>query len=295
MKDCQTGIYEIARPTGAPSGFVFDSPHSGTNYPADFGFFCDSHLLAKAEDTFVDDLFSNAPHYGAVFLKALFPRTYIDVNRSLDDIDQDLLADSWPGRISRDGRSAAGHGLVRRLIRPGFPIYDRRLSASEIRHRIETYYLPYHAALETLIEDTHRHQGQVWHINCHSMPSSSAYANPGHVHRQIPGNQVDMVLGTRDGTTCPSHFVNEVKSFLQGLGYKVAVNNPYKGMEILRRYGNPSGGRNSLQLEINKKLYLNEKTNEKAKEFDSLKDDLSKMICFMRDYIASLRQPVAAD
>lgn len=295
MEDCLPAIYEIIRPTGLSSPFVFDSPHSGSVYPADFGFSCHPELLAKAEDTKVDQLFSTAPETGAVFLKALFPRTYIDVNRKTDDIDEKLLALPWPGLVAKDGRSSAGHGLVRRLIRPGYPIYDRALSHEEMKHRIEMYYEPYHLALQTLIDRAHYDHGQVWHINCHSMPSSSAYTSQGATYRPTPGNQVDIVLGTRDGTTCDPAFVKEVRAFLQDLGYRVAVNNPYKGMEILRRHGDPARLRNSLQIEISKKLYLDESTNEVAKGFDSLKHDLSKMMIFMRDYVDQMRQPLAAD
>src|SRR5438477_11673280 len=73
--------------TAAQEGPVFlDSPHSGTDYPADFRYACDHRLLRRAEDTFVESLFSNGPAYGATLVHALFPRTYIDPNRSTDDI-----------------------------------------------------------------------------------------------------------------------------------------------------------------------------------------------------------------
>ena len=212
MTDFLADIYEIARPQGPSSPLVFDSPHSGSVYPADFNYACSADLLAKAEDTFVDRLFADAPSFGAPYLKALFPRTYIDPNRTLDDIDEELLTAVWPEPVARDGRSSVGHGLIRRLIRPGFPIYDRKLSVEEIKQRINTYYVPYHAALKSLLDKTYYDHGQVWHINCHSMPSSSAYASPGSTFRPLAGNQVDMVLGTRDGTTCDAEFVREVRA-----------------------------------------------------------------------------------
>ena len=295
MEDCLPGIYEIIRPSGAASPFVFDSPHSGSAYPADFGFSCNPGLLARAEDTKVDALFAAAPGTGAIFLKALFPRTYIDVNRKTDDIDEKLLPTPWPGPVAKDGRSAAGHGLVRRLIRPGYPIYDRVLSIEEIQNRIDRYYEPYHMTLKALLDRVHYEHGHVWHINCHSMPSSSAYISSGPGYRPIPGNQVDIVLGTRDGTTCAPGFVREVRVFLQGLGYRVAVNNPYKGMELLRRHGDPARLRNSLQIEISKQLYLDETNNELTKGFDTVQAHLSQMMAFMRDYVDQTRQPLAAD
>lgn len=295
MTDTLANIYEIQRPTGRSGPFVFDSPHSGSIYPTDFNYACDTALLAKAEDTSVDRLFSDVTEYGAPFLKALFPRSYIDANRTEDDIDEALLNAPWPLPVATDGRSPVGHGLIRRLIRPGFPIYDRKLSVEEVQNRINTYYVPYHAALKNLLDKAYYDHGQVWHINCHSMPSSSAYASPGSTFRPLAGNQVDMVLGTRDGTTCDADFAREVRNYLESMGYRVSINNPYKGMELLRRYADPVRNRHSLQIEINKALYLNEETNEISKGFNELKTSINKLIDFMIQYGEKSAQPLAAD
>ena len=295
MQDRLPDVYEITRPAGLAGPFVFDSPHSGTIYPPDFGYACSTKLLHKAEDTRVDDLFAAAPLHGAPLLCALFPRTYIDVNRTETDIDPSILAEAWPGLLARDGRSSAGHGLIRRLLRPGFPIYDRKLGVAEIQNRLEKYYVPYHTALRTLLDETYAAHGQVWHINCHSMPSTSAYASPGAVFRPLEGNRVDMVLGTRDGTTCDPVFAQEVKSYLTNLGYRVSLNNPYKGVELLRRYAQPTRNRHSLQIELSKALYLDEEANEIHKGYETLKAHLDALIVFMRDYVAQMKIPAAAD
>lgn len=295
MTDYLADIYKIDRPEGVGGPFVFDSPHSGAIYPADFRYACNHDLLAKAEDTQVDELFADAPSLGAPYLKALFPRTYIDVNRTEDDIDAELLSGPWPSPIAADGRSSVGHGLIRRLIRPGYPIYDRKLSVEEVQARIQSYYHPYHAVLKALLDKAYYDHGQVWHINCHSMPSTSAYASPGSTFRPLAGNQVDMVLGTRDGTTCDADFAREIRSYLQKLGYRVSINNPYKGVELLRRYADPVRNRHSLQIEINKALYLNEETNEIAKGFVELKDNINKLMVFMRYYVEQTSLPLAAD
>ena len=79
-----------------PIPLIFDSPHSGTDYPDDFDYACDFKTLEKAEDKYVDDLFEHAPDHGAALLRALFPRTYLDVNRARDDIDPALFEGGWP-------------------------------------------------------------------------------------------------------------------------------------------------------------------------------------------------------
>jgi N-formylglutamate amidohydrolase len=252
---------------------VFDSPHSGTEYPADFDFACPADLLREAEDTFVNELFAAAPSLGAGLLCALFPRSYIDPNRAVDDIDMELVEGAWPGRLGPAERSPYGMGLIRRIGRPGEPIYGRRLTVAEVRARIEHYYRPYHKALEGMIEERARRFGAVFHLSCHSMPSGQLA--PSGQQQRPPA---DFVLGDRDGTSSGESFVAFVEERLRGLGYRVARNAPYKGVEIVRRYGRPGDGRHSLQLEISKALYMDERRFAKHSGFAALKRDLTALI-----------------
>lgn len=289
QKESLDGIYTLVRPKSALP-LVFDSPHSGTTYPADFDYACDFDILEKAEDKFVDDLFSDAPTYGAALLYAHFPRSYIDVNRCARDIDIDLLEDHWPEEINPTTRSHAGIGLIRRLVRPGLPLYNRQLKVKEIKQRIEKYYIPYHSALETLVAEAHYNHGHVWHVNCHSMPTQETQT-----FRASPLKSADFVLGDRDGTTCDLDFTHAVRDFLKSLGYRVSINDPYKGVELVRRYSSPSTGRHSLQIEVARSLYLDERTYIKSYKFNQLKRNINKLIGFCADYVQSHRLPMAAD
>jgi N-formylglutamate amidohydrolase len=280
-----------------PLPLVFDSPHSGTRYPEDFDFVCSFDDLQKAEDKFVDELFACVPEYNGVLLCANFPRSYIDVNRSADDIDPVILAESWPfGKINPSSRSDAGIGLIRRLVRPGMPVYDQPLSVEDVAHRIEKYYKPYHTALEKLLNDAHYNYGQVWHINCHSMPSASARPKQpiGFVGRAV--RETDFVLGDRDGTSCDLEFTHALRDFLKGLGYTVTINDPFKGVELVDRYSSPSRGLHSLQIEVNKSLYMNEDTNEKKSgDYENLRLDIESLVCFCADYVQANLVDLAAD
>jgi len=286
------GVYDLQKPGGALP-LVFDSPHSGTIYPEDFDYACDYAVLESAEDKYVDDLFADVPDHGAALLCALFPRTYIDVNRCEKDIDHDLLEDIWPEESNPSPRSFAGIGLIRRLIRPGTPVYNRTLKAEEVRARIEKYYRPYHQTLENLIHDAQGYYGQVWHINCHSMPSQSAFQNA--LGRANPFRTPDFVLGDRGGTTCDPDFIHAIRDYLKNLGYRVAINDPYKGVELVRRYSAPAQGRHSLQIEINKALYMNEDTCRKLAKYDVFKRDINRLIGFCTDYVSARLVPLAAD
>ncbi len=289
QKESVQGIYTLIKPEN-PVPLVLDSPHSGVIYPADFDYACDFTVLEKAEDKYVDELFACGPAMGAALLCADFPRSYIDVNRCERDIDVDLLEDIWPEEINATARSHAGIGLIRRLVRPGVPLYNRPLKAAEIKARIENCYHPYHAALEKLIEDAHYTFGQVWHVNCHSMPTQET-----HTFRATPLKSADFVLGDRDGTSCDIGFTHAVRDFLKGLGYKVSINDPYKGVELVRRYSSPSTGRHSLQIEIARSLYMDEDTYKKSANFKKMQSDIEKLVRFCASYVEAQSLPMAAD
>lgn len=275
-------------PAGKQVPVVFDSPHSGTSYPVDFQFICPLGLLRQAEDTYVDELFTAAPEMGATLLCALFPRSYIDVNRAFDDIDPGILSGPWPGPLNPTEKSVLGMGLVRTLCRPGMPLYDGRLSPAQVLERIERYWRPYHEQLAQAMDRMHRRFGAVWHVNCHSMPSiavgTDGYETP-----------VDFVLGDRDGTTCDPAFTRMVADTLRGMGYRVRINDPYKGVELVRRYSSPQRGLHSLQLEIDRQLYMNEETLERHPGFEPLKRDLDRLIATICDYAAERTRLLAAE
>ena len=243
------------------TALVLDSPHSGTDYPADFGFACDGLLLRQAEDTHVEKLYDFAPELGIAWIEALFPRSYLDVNRGLGEIDPDMFAPaSWPHAVSRDARVASkvrlGKGLIWRCTDEGEAIYQRALGVAEVEQRIERCWQPYHAAVGQAIEAAHARHGFCIHLDCHSMPAvaaSHATEFPGLVH-------ADFVIGDLDGSTASPQLSQALCERLRGHGYDVSYNHPYKGVELVRRYGDPGQGRHSIQVEINRKLYMNERT-----------------------------------
>ena len=256
---------------------VLDSPHSGTVYPDDFFYSCPLPVLRRAEDAYVDELFAAAPGHGATLIGALFPRSYIDPNRAADDLDPGLLARPLPTCLV--ARPVTRVGLVRRHAKPGIPIYDRRLSADEVLARIERYYTPYHRILDQTCDDLHRRFGSIWHINCHSMPSN------GNLREGWKSERGDFVLGDRDGTTCGAEFTEFVAGSLRGLGYEVRVNDGYKGVEIVRRQGRPAENRHSLQIEVDRSLYMDQKTLEKLPGFETLQTDLARLVAAVADYV----------
>lgn len=260
---------------------VFDSPHSGEWYPDDFDHAPPRALVRQAEDTHVARLWSHAPDIGATLIEALFPRAYIDANRSLADIDPLLLADAWHEPIAPTRKTDLGIGLVWRLARGGVQMYERKLRAEEVRARIDRCWVPYHAAVARALDDLHRRFGAVWHINCHSMPAV------GDALSDDPGRErADFVLGDRDGTTCEPQFTQTVAAAVRELGYSVAINDPYKGVELVRLHGRPADQRHSLQIEIKRTLYMDEQTLEPSDGYSRLKRDLVRLADVLATYVA---------
>jgi len=263
-------------PGSAP--LVLDSPHSGVNYPEDFRPACDLAVLRKAEDTHVEKLYDFAPALGVAWIEALFPRSYLDVNRNLTELDVSLLEDDWPEPLAIDpavlSKVRLGKGLIWRCTDDGLDIYDRKLTVAEVKRRIERCWRPYHAAVAQAIAAAHARHGYSIHLNCHSMPAvaaSHATEFPGLVH-------ADFVIGDRDGTSALPTLSRLVCELLRGFGYSVDYNHPYKGVELVRRYGDPAAQRHSIQVEVNRKLYMDEDTLQPHAGFATLRGHLRELV-----------------
>jgi N-formylglutamate deformylase len=260
---------------------MLDSPHSGHEFPDDFDACVTERELREGEDVYVDELWGAAPSLGVPLLAARFPRTYLDPNRHAGDIDPDLLDGAWPWEYMPSGKARIGKSLVWRTLEDGRPIYARRLPPPEVRSRIDRFHAPYHATLKKMIEESARKFGRTYHINCHSMRSVAGKQSDDGEGRP----RADFVLGDRDGTTCEPGFTAFVRARLAEMGYDVKVNDPYKGVELVRAYSNPKAGRHSLQVEIAKRLYMDEDTLEKNAGFSKLQSDLRDLLRSLKDYV----------
>ena len=260
---------------------LLDSPHSGCAFPDDFGACVSEFELRDGEDCFVDELYLPATRRGVALIAAQFPRTYLDPNRHAADIDLDLIEGGrWPDECVPSGKARIGKALIWRTLDDGRAIYARKLGVEEVRKRIERCHVPYHAALRNWIEEAHRRFGVSYHVNCHSMNAVAGVQGEG----GAGSARADFVLGDRDGTTCEPGFTAFVRETLAGMGYDVRVNDPYKGVELVRAYSDPARGRHSLQVEINKRLYMDEATQARSTGFAALQRDLETLVDAAIDY-----------
>lgn len=264
--------FTIHRPAGVPK-IVFDSPHSGRFYPDDFRSNATRLELRRGEDAYVDELLAGTPALGAVLLAANYPRCYIDVNRAVTDIDAEMLAEPWPAPLGPTEKSARGLGLIRRYVVPGVEAQAGPLTVAEVRHRIETVYGPYHEALDALIREVLVARDRVLHVNWHSMKSVGNAMTPDGEGATRP----DFVVSDGRGRTASPALTAAIVNTLSGMGFQVSVNDPYSGGTIVKRLGAPDRGVHSVQIEINRALYLDEKAVEKREGFDALARSLEQL------------------
>lgn len=275
----------IHGPATPVSTWVLDSPHSGFIMPPDFGSDRSAAELRDGEDCFIDELYRPTAASGVPLLAAQFPRTYLDPNRHEGDIDLDMLDEPWPHPHVPSGKAQIGKALLWRTLDDGRPLYTRKLTVAEVQHRIEHYHRPYHQALQRLLDASHQRFGVVHHINCHSMNAVSGAMGEGGAG--VP--RADFVLGDRDGTTCAPEITDFVRSHLSGLGYEVKVNDPFKGVELVRAYADPTAGRHSLQIEVNKRLYMDSQTLQEHDGFARLQAQLTALLQALRQRFQPLR------
>ncbi|RJT38965.1 N-formylglutamate amidohydrolase [Mesorhizobium waimense] len=251
--------------------FLFNSPHSGRYYPDRFLAMArlDRNAIRRSEDCYVEELFGGAVALGAPMLAANFPRAYLDVNREPWELDPRMFAEPVPSFCNiRSARVAGGLGTVPKLVGEGLDIYSGRLPLAEAVARIETVYKPYHETLKRLLTRTHARFGYAVLIDCHSMPASIRVGDNG--------VRPDFIVGDRFGISATTALTETAIGLLTGMGYTVAHNKPYAGGFITEHYGRPARHLHALQIEVNRGLYMNERTFQKSAGFDALADDLAR-------------------
>jgi len=264
--------FEIVEPAEWRAPIIFNSPHSGSVYPAEFLDISriDLPTLRRSEDSFMDELIAELATRGFPVVRVNFPRSYVDVNREPYELDPRMFIGRLPSFANtRSMRVAGGLGTIPRVVGDGQEIYRERLSVDDALARIETLYKPYHRALRQLINRVHQTFGTVVVVDCHSMPSIG-------VSRDEP-RRPDVVIGDRYGTSCAPLLPDTVEQTMSQLGYSVGRNKPYAGGFITEHYGNPASGLHAIQLELNRAIYMDERRREKGARFAQVAADFIRL------------------
>lgn len=267
------GTFALQRPGSERLPLILASPHSGADYPAEFvaASRLDAVSLRRSEDSFVDELFAAAPGRGAPLLSARFPRAYLDVNREAYELDPGMFSDPLPEFVNAGSpRVRMGLGTIARIVASGEEIYAEKLCFAEARRRIDGLYHPYHQALRRLVEETEAQFGGYLLLDCHSMPSAAGWA--------CGRDGADIVLGDCHGTACAPAILEAARRFFAGRGFAVAINAPYAGGFTTGHYGEPRRRRHALQIEINRALYMDERSYRRKPRFERLAAEMGELI-----------------
>lgn len=284
--------FEVIAPARHRLPVVINSGHSGSFYPDCFlaASRLDRNTIRRSEDTYVDEIMASGAAVGAPLLKANFPRAWLDVNREPYELDPKMFAGSLPTYANvRSVRVAGGLGTIARIVADSEEIYAAPVPVEEALARIDAVYKPYHRALRQLVIDTRAAFGLAILLDCHSMPSSVR----GPHGRQRP----DVVLGDRYGTSCATELTDLVAQILTRLGYSVSRNKPYAGGFITEHYGQPARGLHAMQVEVNRGLYMDERSLERTAGFVRLQSNVRLLISQLADAFDAgfLIQPEAAE
>ncbi|WP_299966310.1 N-formylglutamate amidohydrolase [uncultured Roseobacter sp.] len=281
--------FEVVAPEQGRSCVVFASPHSAREYPWALlqASVLDEHTIRSSEDAFVDTLFGAAPDYGAAFLKAGAPRAFVDLNRSPDELDPALI--EGVKRPGHNPRVASGLGVIPRVVANGRAIYNGKISRLEAQRRLDTYWYPYHARLQALLDEAMRQTGQAVLIDCHSMPHEAVQ----NVTR-TGGARPDVVLGDRFGAAASAQIVDRVEAAFLSAGFAVARNAPFAGAYVTQAYGRPARGQHAVQVEIDRALYMDEVRIRPSDQFEEVRRALTGVIAEICQ-IGQARMPLAAE
>ncbi len=269
----------VHRPVRQTAPIVFASAHSGSFYPPDFlaAARLDPLTLRRSEDSFVDELFAEAPGHGAPLLVATFPRAFCDPNREPWELDPAMFDDPLPPWVNTTStRVSAGLGTIARVVASGETIYRGKLRFTDAERRIRHCWQPYHDTLAALITGTRAVFGGCLLVDCHSMPAQGNTQAGGSSIARHRG--ADFVLGDAHGTACAPRIARFVEHSLTVLGYVVRRNDPYAGGYVTRHYGRPREDVHALQIEIARGLYMDEGRIERLPRFPAVQRDIATLI-----------------
>ena len=273
MIHVQPGLFLRHDPDATPAPLIVDVSRSGREYPKEYRSPLPFTTVHDNVSMYVEDLWAGAPNVGATLLYCCFPNTWVDVNRNEADMDPALVDGQWPHELKPTARTLEGLGLIKTKARYGESFQERKLTVAEIEERLVLYYRPYHAELKRLVDERYSRFGVLRQISCHCM---SAVGAPTHPDAGKP--RADFCVSDLKGKTASKESMELVVETLRSYGYSVSINAPYIGNELIGRHGNPARGMDSIQVEINKKLFMDTKTFRKTAGFDKVKADLDRLL-----------------
>ncbi len=278
--------FTVKEPKELAYPIVVSSPHSGRLMPGDFAkkSRLDMLSLRRSEDAYVNELISDLVDKNIIVLEAEVSRSFVDVNRSKNEIDKNMFVDAVPLRkIIDSNKLQNGLGVIPSRVGPSLDIYDAKLLYKNERKRIKYIYEPYHNELKRQIDKCVDRFGCCLVLDIHSMPEKAC--------RDL-GCEVDVVIGDIYGNSCPQVAV-EIYSGCLRANFSVEYNNPYAGGFITANYTAPKKHIFTLQTEIRRSLYMDEGELARLPNFNRVADGLCFAICELGEYLLEYSDKLA--
>ena len=215
-------------------------PHHGTALPDDLM----ARLTTEARrvpdtDWHVAELYAFARGLGASIIVPAYSRYVVDLNRPEDDVSL------YPGQNTT--------GLCPTVRFSGESVYlpGQEPTPAEIAARVDTYWRPYHRALQAEIARLHEAHGRVVLWEGHSIRSEVPFLFEG----RLP----DFNLGTAGGTSCSPDLQHALEGVLASQAdFSFVVNGRFRGGYITRHYADVAHGVQTVQLELAQLNYMDE-------------------------------------
>jgi N-formylglutamate amidohydrolase len=257
--------FEVFEPTGTETPVVVEIPHAGLELPGPFlePLTAPARAIGRDADLYVDALYEDAPAEGATVLVCRMSRYAVDVNRAETDVDGEVVEGAR-------GDVALHHGLVWRTTSDGETALSRKLTRPELEERLELVWRPYHRRLATLLEQKVARFGVAVVLAAHSMPSVER--NGRDRGRDAPARpRADVVPGTRGRRSAAPGLIDAVEQHATSRGWTVRHDDPYAGGFTTQHYGRPAEGVHVVQVELARRLYLDEATLRPGGGFEAVR------------------------
>jgi len=244
--------FSVREPRGHETPLIVEIPHAGVHVDPESlaTLAAPARSIGQDADLYVDDLYDHAPELGATVLVAHTSRYVCDLNRAESDIDA-LAVHGAPAR-------AAPHGLIWRATTENQPALQSPLSERELERRLELVYRPYHRTLKKLIEAKRQRFGFAVLLCAHSMPSRGRTG-----HSDAGCDRADVVPGSRGRTTANTAVIDAPERLARERGWSVSHDDPYRGGYATSHYGRPDVQVHAVQVELSRKLYMDERNLSK--------------------------------
>jgi N-formylglutamate deformylase len=237
--------------------FFVTIPHSGEMIPpgADWLQGLSEAVLMRDVDRYVDQLYlpvlteKQVPN-----IIATCHRYVIDLNRKPDEYDHDSVEGAvHPGGTHPKGLHWSVTTFAEKLI-------TKPMSKEVHEFFVKTHYQPFHDSVVSMAKSFTT--TPIYHLDLHSMPSQGTA-----LHNDPGAKRADVVISDFHGKSARKDFVEMVINSYRSAGFQVAYNWPYFGGGITQMYGRPEQGHHTVQVELNRMLYMDETTKQKNATF----------------------------